>query len=189
MNTARRDISTFVPPLSTTPSPGLGLFILFDYINNIYYYLLLVFHLATQEIMLCSSILGPKRTRLEGVLGSLSGAEERGRALPVRSIQIAGQETSHPLVGRTHELLSREVADKTAAVEQSDYIGNAQGPDNIVTDDQEGNAQALLHLQDQLVDGVGHQGIESGVRLIEEEEAWAQDDRSGQADPFPHSTG
>src|SRR5271170_1680829 len=71
--------------------------------------------------------------------------------------------------------------------EHGDTVAEGEQRREVVGHHHDGDAQALVQLEDQRIDAAGDQGIESGCRLIEKKNAWVEGQRSRQRGPFDHA--
>jgi hypothetical protein len=76
-----------------------------------------------------------------------------------------------------------------AAVEHGHAVGDLENAAHVMGDDDGGHAVALLHAQNHLVDDVGADGVEAGVRLVVEDALAAADDGTGDAGALAHAAG
>ncbi len=85
--------------------------------------------------------------------------------------------------------LGRAVPDDLALVEHGDAVGDLARADHVVGDGKRRGADILHRRDDQIVDHVGHDGIEAGGRLVEEDDLRIGGDGARQADALLHAAG
>ena len=71
-----------------------------------------------------------------------------------------------------------------AFVEHDDAVGDFEGAVHVVGDDDAGDFQLALQLENQLVDDVGAHGIKAGGGLVVEDDAGVEGDGAGEGDAF-----
>lgn len=72
---------------------------------------------------------------------------------------------------------------------ENDAVGDAGDAAHFVGDDDVGDVVFDLELFDEVVDGVGGDRVEAGVRFVVEDDAGALDDGAGEGNAFAHSAG
>jgi hypothetical protein len=78
--------------------------------------------------------------------------------------------------------------DREASVlEDANAVAALRGAGARVGDDEAGHAEAVTHLDDQLVDLVADEGVESGIRLVVEHVFGIRDERAREAGPQLHA--
>jgi len=76
-----------------------------------------------------------------------------------------------------------------AVFHENDAIGNTEDTAEFMGDDDIGDIVFDLEALDEFVDGIGCDGVKSGVRFIVADAGGVIDDGSGKSDPFFHSSG
>src|SRR6202035_592106 len=118
---------------------------------------------------------------------SVSSVSSLLALLRQRAFGPAVEELLHPGVGELPELGGRRDGDDLTAVEHGDPVADPEGALHVVGDGQRGRLQAIVQVDDHLVDLRRGDGIEAGRRLVEEQDLRLVGDGAGEADAAAHA--
>jgi hypothetical protein len=85
------------------------------------------------------------------------------------------------------DLVGLALPDDPALVDHGDVVGDLAGRRHVVGDRDGGGAEALDAVDDEIVDDVGHDRVEAGRRLVEEDDLGVRGDGAGEADALLHA--
>jgi hypothetical protein len=110
-------------------------------------------------------------------------------AHPDRALAPAVEELLDDRLLRGEQLLTRAEHDQVPAEQQAEVVGHGpRGPD-VVRDDEEGGVGLRVQVDDELV-LVGHADrVETGVRLVEQDDLGVEHEGSGEAGALAHTAG
>src|SRR5262245_37342195 len=125
----------------------------------------------------------------------------RDQDLPHKSVGRLGFQYLHldrPLGATMDELVDvrvpagvdrtrRALPDDLAFVDHGDAVGNLAGRRHVVGDGDGGGTQALHAVNDEVVNDVGHDRVETGGRLVEEDNLGIGGDGARQANALLHA--
>ena len=103
-----------------------------------------------------------------------------------RTVGTAVDELVDIFVAGLVEVADRTVPDDPALPQHRDVVGDLAGAGHVMRDRQRSRAEALDRLDDQFVDDVGHDRVEAGRRLVEEDDFRVGGDGAGKAHPLLH---
>ena len=83
----------------------------------------------------------------------------------------------------------RTLPDDRALVDHGDAVGDFPRASHVVGDGERGRAELVSTRHDEVVDDIGHDGVEPGRRLVEEDDLGPGRDRAGEAHPLAHAAG
>lgn len=104
-------------------------------------------------------------------------------------IGLAVDEPLDPLVRRSFYLLRGAAEDDPALMQHGDPVGDLGGADHVVGDRYRGQRHLVPKVDDQIVDLVGHDGIQPGGGLVVEDVFRVHGDGPGQPHPLLHPAG
>lgn len=127
--------------------------------------------LSLNAMQLCKQSLSPQHFHLDGAI-----------AAAVDELVDVG-------VAAVVDSLGGTLPDDLALVDHGDFIGDFAGRGHVVGDGDCGGAQALHAIHNQIVDDVGHDGIKTRGRLIEENDFGISGNGAGEANALLHAAG
>src|SRR5215831_20737253 len=104
-----------------------------------------------------------------------------------RPLRLPFHELLHRGIVGPQELVRRGLVQDLAPKEQGYPISHLLRARHVMGDRHDRSAEALPHLEDRVVDDVGHDGIEPGVGLVEEEDLRLMSDRPCEPDAPAHA--
>src|SRR6266498_4069064 len=108
-------------------------------------------------------------------------AQRAFRARPV-------EELAYPRLVRLHELIQRTDGDFLVG-QYGDAATDGEQRRQVMSDDDDGNAQALVQTPDQRIDAAGRERIEIGGRLVEKQNARVERERPRECGTLDHAAG
>jgi hypothetical protein len=85
------------------------------------------------------------------------------------------------------DLVGLALPDDPALVDHGDVVGDLAGRRHVVGDRDGGGAEPLDAVDDEIVDDVGHDRVEAGRGLVEEDDLGVGGDGAGEADALLHA--
>ena len=106
-----------------------------------------------------------------------------------RADRLGVEELPHDGLLELQQHLARPEHGEVLVVEQADVVGHGAGRVDVVGDDEEGRVDLGVEVDEELVDvGRAHR-VETGVRLVDEQDLGVEDERPGQAGALAHAAG
>ncbi len=97
-------------------------------------------------------------------------------------IVVPCEESAHAVILGLGDLCECSFGDHGAVIKHHQAVGDFAGAGEVVGDDDAADAEFVAKLEDEFVDAVGSDGIESGGGLIVEHQAWFSDNGAGETD-------
>ena len=92
-------------------------------------------------------------------------------------------------VGGIAKLSGGAVEVNSTVAEESDAIGDVVDAGHVVGDDDGSDLEVVFESADEVIDGIGDDGVEAGGGFIVEDAFGVPDDGAGEADAFTHAAG
>src|SRR3990170_8691927 len=91
-------------------------------------------------------------------------------------------------IRRLPDLIRSPHLEYLSLIEHCNPIANLVGADHIMGDGNGRYIDPLLHLDDEIVDGIRHDRVKTGCRLVIKDDLRLHGDRPCQSNPLPHAT-